>query len=151
MVLTGEGRDGADIRVRLSFQTHVFSIDDTGNCGVHRLKDEGDNLREFCPDRYKLSLDLPQVCQSMIEDNFLTWESKDKNRVSNLAVTQNPLKSGPNYLIVYYIFPSRTDRFESEVVVKSAYMRDIDFSKIKRKFKVKQLIKTSYYEDRNVP
>jgi len=142
-------KDEADIRVRISYHSHVFSVA-TKNGNV-RFLDENNKSRYFCSDRHQWSLDLPKLCQSMIENKWLTWEEKDRNRVSNMAVIANTLNNGTHYVVFYYLFPSRRGDYEVELVVKSAYEKYINFDKRKRRFKVTQLIKKCYYDDVKVP
>ena len=149
-VLRGHGRDKADIAIRLSFQSHVFSRTPDED-ELPNFNDENNKARIFCLERYNHSLNLPQMCSDMITRNFLTWESKDRNSTSNLTVIDGNLVTGDNYAIYYYLFPSRLDNCDVELVVKSAYMRYIDFSHIKRRFKTIQPIKTCYFKDKIVP
>lgn len=149
--LTGKGGDGADINIRISFQTHVFSRRHEGGSAAWALRDEGGRLRQFCEDRYRNSLTLPDLCKRMIENNYLTWESLDKNRASNLAVSGPVLTSGLNDLVVYYLFPSRSEEYNVELVVKSAYQKEIDFSHIKRRYNVCQLVKKAHFQQIRVP
>ena len=87
----------------------------------------------------------------MVEQNHLTWISHDKNKVGNLAVIGDDLITGQHYVVVYYLFPSRSEAFDVELVVKSAYEKYVDFSHIKRRFKTVQQIKTCYYQQKKVP
>lgn len=148
--LVGHGRDKASIHVRVSFQSHVFS-QTAGSREPLPFLDENGKARAFCPDRYKLSLDLPNFCVDVLSNNMLTWISKDRDSVSNMAVVKTPLVSGEHYAIYYYLFPSRLDDCDVELVVKSAYKRNIDFSKIKRRHKALQKIKECYYQQKVVP
>ncbi|WP_168734460.1 hypothetical protein [Ollibium composti] len=149
--LGGQGAEGADINIRISYQTHVFSRRHQGDSTVFALRDEAGVLRQFCEWRYENSLALPGICQRMVLHNYLTWESLDKNKASNLAVAGQILKSGMNDLIVYYLFPSRSDDHNVELVVKSAYQKEIDFRHIKRRYKVCQLIKKAHFQQIKVP
>lgn len=149
--LTRQGSAGADINIRISYQTHVFSRLYEGDTDVFKLRDEAGLVRQFCEERYENSLGLPDMCKRMVLDNFLTWESFDRNRASNLAVCGPALVSGPNDLVVYYLFPSRSDQHDVELVVKSAYRKDIDFSHIKRRYNVRQLIKKAHFQQVKVP
>ena len=149
--LIGQGIGGADIKVRISYQTHVFLRRHKGEPGVFVFRDEAGLPRQFCVQRFEQSLELPAICRTIIENDHLTWESHDKNRSSNLAVVGADLISGPNYIVVYYLFPSRSDHFDVELVVKSAYSKDIDFESIRRRYKVHQLIKKSYFNKVRVP
>ena len=148
--LTGHGKGGQSIYVRISFQSHVFSQTAGENEPLYFLDENGNN-RAFCPHRYKSSLRLPALCEDMLAKNVLTWESKDRNSTSNLTVVNDNLVSGENYAIYYYLFPSRLDDCDVELVVKSAYTREIDFAKIKRRYKSVQKIKECYFNQKVVP
>lgn len=151
LCLAGQGAGGSDINIRISYQSHVFSRRPEGASDEFLLRDEAGLWRRFCKERYENSLTLPDVCRRMVEDNYLTWQSQDKNRASNLAVSGPILISGLNNLVVYYLFPSRSDEHDVELVVKSAYQKLIDFNHIKRKFNVRQLIKKAHFQHKRVP
>lgn len=148
--LIGHGRDKSNLRVRVSFQSHVFSK----SCAAgdrHDFLDEGRRARVLCPDRYGASLGLPLLCRRMLNENFLTWESEDKNGKSNMAVIDGPLVSGNHQVVLYYVFPSRADGIDVELVVKSAYEKAINFIHIKRRLNVLQVIKTCHFKQVMVP
>ncbi|HHS94711.1 MAG TPA: hypothetical protein ENK63_05180 [Rhodobacterales bacterium] len=149
--LQGHGRDGSDIRVRLSFQTHVYSRACGRSGADYDFRDEGQNKRCFCPRRYAQSKDLANLCETLVETKALTWVSQDKNRASNLMAVEGALTNGQHYVIVYYLFVSRVPGIDVEMVIKSAYEKEMDFSRIKRRFNTVQLIKTCYYERKRVP
>jgi len=138
--------------VRLSFQTHVYSVSSTGLvAGEATFNDEGGSLREFCPERYSLSLSLPNICQSMIENNYPTWESKDRNKASHMTVTEFPVQTGDKYHIFYEVFPSLARGVHIELSIKSAYSKFLNAAKTGRRSKVKQIIKKSYYDRQRYP
>ena len=136
---------------RISFQSHVFSVGCTHKATDFDFRDEGQNKRYFCPVRHVKSQSLPRLCLQLFEQNALTWEEQDKNRVSNLAIIDGPFSSGTKYLVVYYLFPSLVPGIHVEMVVKSAYDRFVEFSNIKRKFNIQQLIKTCHFKGIKVP
>ena len=76
---------------------------------------------------------------------------RDRNQAANLAVVGPELISGINDLIIYYLFPSRSAHQDVELVVKSAYQKNIDFDRIKRRFRVCQLIKNAYFKGVKIP
>jgi len=136
---------------RISFQSHVFSVSCVHNAIDFDFRDEAQNKRYFCPARHVKSQNLPTLCRQLFEQNALTWEERDKNRISNLAIIEGPLDSGSKYLVVYYLFPSLVPGVHVEMVVKSAYDRFVEFSNIKRKFNIQQLIKTCHFKGVKVP
>ena len=129
--LNGQAREGGDIRVRVSFQSHVFSPRSEANEQCH-LVDQSGAPRVFCVNRYAKSLTLPDFCRRMLAENMLTWESYDKNRISNMAEMEGTLTSGEHHVAVYYLFPSQASGVEVEMVIKSAYRKVLNFDNIKR-------------------
>lgn len=149
--LAGQGRDSSDLRVRISYCSHVFSQSCLATEVDFDFKDENGQKRRFCSNRYRISIDLQSVCQKLLSENADTWMSKDRNRVNNLAVIDGPLITGQHAIIIYYLFPSLVDGLDIEMVVKSAYCKFISFEKIHRKYKIIQQIKTCYYKRKTVP
>ncbi|SHF39239.1 hypothetical protein SAMN05444279_13514 [Ruegeria intermedia] len=149
--LPNHGPDGRTLRVRISYQSHVFSQSCAHDAEDFDFLDEGKNKRTFCIDRFNLSQGLPAICTNLLESNAYTWESKDKNRVSNLAVIDGALVSGRHHVVVYYLFPSKVDGLDVEMVVKSAYEKDINFDHIKRRFRMIQKVKTCFYTKKRIP
>src|SRR6218665_386812 len=78
VTVMGKGKDGADLRVAISFGLHTISI----GCdhGQHDMFDENGKPRMFSEDRYAFSLGLPELAHRMIEQNYFSWESADRNR-----------------------------------------------------------------------
>ena len=149
--LPNHGLHGATLRVRISYQSHVFSQSCAHNDKKFHFRDEGNNKRSFCIDRFNLSKGLPSICKNLLESNAYTWESKDKNRISNLAVIDGALVSGLHQIIVYYLFPSKVDGLDVEMVVKSAYEKNINFDHIKRRKRMIQMVKTCFYQKKRLP
>lgn len=149
-IVIGHGHSGADITVRTSYHSHVFSTATKPTDSAY-FWDENHIKRTFCPKRHARSFVLPQMCAEMIKQNHLTWISRDKNRISNLAVNGNQLNAGRHYVVFYYLFPSKANEIDVELVVKSAYEMYVDFRRIKRRFNTIQQIKTCYYKKKKVP
>ena len=150
--LAGYGQDGADIRVRITFQSHVFSKDATQQ--PHHFLDEARRRRVFCPDRYAVSLGLPDVCREMLERNVLTWEERDKSGTSNLAILTPvgaPLVSGTFSVLFYYLIPSLVPGIDVEMIIKTCYEKDINFAYRRRREKIVKHIKTVYYTRATIP
>lgn len=149
--LPSTGRDGADLRVRVSFQSHVFCRTWSNTDGACHLRDEAGQPRTFCNDRFALSLTLPDFCRQMLTQNYLTWVSEDRNRASNMAVIDPPLQTGEHDTVIYYLFPSSLSDTDVELVIKSAYRKSLNFDHIKRRHNIISLVKKCYYEQRTVP
>lgn len=107
--LAGHGAGGSDLIIRVSFTCHVYSRQDSGQPSEFRFIDEGGRWREFCPTRHQASLDLPGLCATLMDENFPSWRSKDRNGQSNMAVTERQPASGYRYAVFYYLYPSRAE------------------------------------------
>jgi hypothetical protein len=149
--LQGQGRDNADLRVRISYKSHVFSKSIDAWDADFDFRDELGRKRLFCPNRYAISQTLPGVCRNMLATNAVTWISKDKRENNNLAVINGRLIDGAHDLIIYHLFPSSVDGIDVEMVVKSAYNKNLKIGSIKRKFKMIQQVRTCHFNDKNVP
>jgi len=147
----GSGRDGADIVVRVSFKTHVYSKSPEIVSDPHHLFDENGKKRVFCKERYEISLTLPQRCREMISRNFLTWVSSDRNTISNMAILDGPIVDGDHAVMFYYLYPSLSSEVDVELVVKSSYIKSLIATRIKRRFNVVQKIKECYFKQKVVP
>ena len=128
--LVGHGEDGADIVVRISYTSHVFSQSLVEHTDPFDFRDKNESKRRFCLDRYTGSLALHDLCRDMINRNLYTFISRDRNSVSNLTVVGDNLTTGPHYAIFYTLFPSRLDGYDVELQVRSAYERHINFENI---------------------
>lgn len=148
----GQGAEGADIRVRVSFSCHVFS-EKTENGAIGNFIDHSGSPRSFDIDRYEVSLDLPRLLESMLEKNFLSWEMKDHNGFANMAaLTDHAVKevTGEHNVILYYLYPANADSFEVEMNVLSCHYRPVN-SKKHRKTPIKTLMKTCCFQKIKVP
>jgi hypothetical protein len=145
--LKEQGKDCSDICVRISFLSHVYSK--SPDFGIKSdFKDEIGKERNVCPDRYQRSVNLPDYCENSILNNWLTWESRDRNSISNyMLATDN---SSAKYAVYYRLAPSLLENCDVEFIVKSAYVTNyIKYNP--RKFNVKSLIKKCYFEGRGLP
>lgn len=146
-ILNGHGPQGSDIRVRVSYLSHVFSK--TPELGeASDFQDENGKSRVFCFDRYNCSLNISQYCTESIQNNVLTWESKDKNGVSSYMVVKDI--NGNDYAIVYRLTPSLSGDHDVEFIVKSAYYKTV-VHKNPRRYSIRGLIKTCCYHQRSLP
>jgi hypothetical protein len=140
-----------DIRVRVSFRSHVFSKAVSAPQSARDFRDENGKARSLCPLRMAVSLGLPDVCRRMMDKNYLTWISADRNSVSNLAVVDGVVRNGSQTCVFYALYPSKVPDIDVELVVKSAYETLIRADRIKRRFKVLQLIKKCVWEQKPLP
>jgi hypothetical protein len=149
--LLGHGLEGGNLRVRISYRSHVFSASQKPTEAFVKLKDEQNNDRYFCLTRYKLSKKIPVMCKQMLEQNGKTWISQDNKQASNLAVIDSQHTDGDHDVIFYSLFPSKVDGLDVEMVVKSAFNKYIKFSNIERKYGVRQQVKTCFFKNKSVP
>lgn len=146
-----------DIRVRVSFNTHVYSE----SCQNHQadFMDELNRPRIFCPVRYAETLALPTFCADLIGNNGSSWISEDMNGSLNMAtIGQNPPQATGNYQIVlFYLYPSALGDIDVEMIIVSAFEKRINVerkrrnSKSKRNFGVVQKIRQCFYNKERVP
>lgn len=113
--------------------------------------DENGSPRVFCVDRFERSLILPDFSRQMLAENMLTWESADRNGMSNMLVIDGPLVDGDHHVAVYHLYPSAVPEIDVEMVIKSGYVKSVIFSHIKRRFNVLQMLRKCYYEQTKVP
>lgn len=149
--LDGKGKDGKDLSVRVSYHSHVYSKADSPEATGHRFQDEGGKWREFCTDRYTLCVDLPTICSDMVNLNFPSWESEDNGGKNHLAVSDATPSAGTKYLVFYELLPSETQGIDIELVVKSAYEKPFDPTRIKRRYKVQMLLRTVLFSGSKLP
>ena len=147
IVLNGHGPQGSNIRVRVSYLSHVFSK--TPEVGeVCDFQDENGKDRVFCNDRYNCSLNISHHCGDSIQNNVLTWESRDKNGASSYMIVKDD--NGAYYAIIYRLTPSLSDAYDVEFIVKSAYHKAAIHINL-RKHNVRSLIKKCCFEQKALP
>ena len=147
VVLEKQGKDQSDIVVRISFLSHVFSKSPKFG-EIFDFKDENGKGRIFCLNRYTYSLNLAEFCENSISQNWLTWESRDKNSVSSYMLATD--SQGINYAIIYRLAFGLSESCDVEFIVKSAYVTN-SVRNNPRKFNVKSLIKKCYFEEKGFP
>lgn len=146
--LHNQGGDNETIAVRISFKSHVFSVSPQGEAD---FRDENEQDRSFCQLRYNRSKHLPGMCLNALTTNALTWKSQDRNSISSLVVATDPLHPGMKYAVYYYLFPSKHDDYDVEMVVKSAYQKDIEADRIKRRHNVLSLVRQCFFKKVTIP
>ena len=149
--IPGQGPEKGELAVRVTFHSHVFSRQPKPEDVGHHFDDEGGRQRIFCPDRFAFSYTLPDLCRRMLDQNFLTWQEKDKNSVSNLAVIDGPLRNGEHRLVVYYLIPSKVTGIHVELVVKSCYPKELNFTHRQKRDRVVYLVKKCLYDKKKIP
>lgn len=155
VTLPGKGKDGADLRVRVSLGLHTISQ----GCerGQHHLEDENGKQRRFCEDRYAFSLGLPELSKRMVEQNYFCWESIDRNRAMNYAVIDiapgrvRELKDGVHQLVFFYLYPCKQPEADVNLMITSCYAREVIFSHVKRRYNMHTLLRTCMYKEKRLP
>lgn len=149
----GHGTDGADLRVRVTFTSHVFSTEPQDG-EVKHFDDKNGKGRCFCPVRYGVSIHLPGQVQEMLAANAWSWVMKDKNGYANLGVLTNPkfkLLNGTYNVVIYYFFPAKSPDVEVEMMVMSCYSRPINFKNHTTRSPMRTLAKQSHFQQIRVP
>lgn len=148
--LAGQGRAGADLVVRISYRSHVYSVTPDELSPNARFPDEHGRARQFCPVRYRASLQLPRLCCELIDRNQPTWPSRDRNGMSSLAVCESIHGGGLKYLIFFRVFPSAVAGLDVEMEIKSAYDAAHDPSHVKR-VGLRQVLKRCHFQNVEIP
>lgn len=143
---------GQDLVVRVSFHSHVYSQSYSGGITAEFVfLDEGGKSRAFCPLRYTSCLSLDTLCTQFLQNNGLTFESKDRNQRNHLTVVGDPTIDGMKYHIYYELMPSKTAGVNVEFVVKSAYNKDYVAAHHKRREHVKRFLRQCHFKQERVP
>lgn len=151
-VLPGHGPGGRDLVVRVRFESHVYS--DAFGTGPHDFLDEAGNKRYFCAARFAVSHGLAAEVRHILDCNAYTWTEKDKNQAANLAVITPagaPLVSGSYHVIIYYLYPSKLETVDVEMLVKTCYEKDINFDHRKKREKIRVHVKTVCFKQVRIP
>lgn len=149
------GGSDENIRVEVTLGLHTISL----KCenGSHDMIDEKGNPRTFCPIRYKFSLGLPALIRSMIQQNFLCWESADRNRGVNYAIVNSaPLKftelqNGDYHVIFFYIYPSKVAGIDVRLFVASCHERPMAFDPKKRRYNMHTVVRKCHFSQKRLP
>ena len=155
VTLAGKGRDAGDLCVKITLGLHTISQ----GCprGMHNLEDENGKPRGFCEDRYALSLGLPELARRMVEQNYYCWESIDRNRAINYAVIDvapgrvRELTDGEHQVVFFYLYPSKGDMADVNLMITSCHAREVIFSKIKRRYNMHTILRTCLFQRKRVP
>lgn len=155
VTLAGKGRDASDLRVKITLGLHTISQ----GCarGLHNLEDENGKPRVFCEDRYAFSLGLPELARRMVEQNYYCWESIDRNRAINYAVIDvapgrvRELTDGEHQVVFFYLYPSKGDLADVNLMITSCHAREVIFSKIKRRYNMHTALRTCLFQRKRVP
>ena len=88
VVVPGKGREpGTDLRVLVKFSNHVFT-ERTLHDQSHDTHDHRGTRRTFDPDRYNMSLRLPEIIAQGFHDDALCFVSKDFGGHENLMMIE---------------------------------------------------------------
>lgn len=151
--LPGAGRDGDDLRVRVSFSCHAFS-EKAKHGEAFDFLDHNDGGRRFCGDRYLRSLNLPSSIRALLDVNGVTWEMKDHNDAENMAaLPKNPKEKiikGTYDVIFYYLYPSHSEHFHVEMNVVSYHRRSVNTEQ-KSKLDMRHALRICLFSGERVP
>lgn len=153
--VAGKGLEGGPLRVAVSFGLHAIS--EACAAGQHNMLDENGKPRAFCEKRYAFSLGLPELAKRMIEQNYFCWESADRNRVMNYAVIDvapgrvHQLTADEHQVVFFYLYPASDDQADVMLIVTSCHSRQIDVSKVKRRYNLHTQLRKCLYERKRIP
>jgi hypothetical protein len=94
---------------------------------------------------------LPDICTDMVVRNYPSWVSPDQNRQNNMAVSDAHASDGFRYFVFYSVSPSKEKDLDVELVVKSAFEKEIRNLRSIRRTGVRQVIKTCYFKGIGLP
>ncbi|HET9511200.1 MAG TPA: hypothetical protein VFO80_08625 [Sphingomonas sp.] len=153
--IPGKGKEGADLRVKISLGLHTIS---TGcSEGQHNLRDENGKPRQFCEDRYAFSLGLHELARRMIEQNYFCWESSDRNRSINYAVIDvapgriRTVPDGRHQVVFFYLYPCKGADADVNLAITSCHSRDVRLSRVSRRYNLQTLLRTCLYSGKRIP
>lgn len=155
VVVPGKGKQGADLRVLISLGLHTIS--QSCAVGAHNLSDENGKPRRFCEDRYAFSLGLPELARRMLEQNYFCWQSEDRNQAMNYAVIDvapgriRVVTDGEHQVVFFYLHPCWHDSADVNLVITSCYARQVQLSRIKRRYNLHMLLRTCLYSGKRIP
>ena len=102
-------------RVRVSYELHCFARTANPDDPADHLFPEGQNMRCFCPDRYRCSLELPRIIAAAPSSRVFFSQRRDM-----LVVEQLPGLVGP-YAIFFNAEKFKRGGYDAALFVVSAY------------------------------
>lgn len=156
VTLSGKGKDNTDLRVCVHLGLHTISRGCKAG-EASNLRDENDQPRVFCEDRYAFSFGLREIVTRMIEQKYFCWESADRNRSMNYAVLDaapgrvRQLQDGEHQVIYFYLYPADDTRADVDLYITSCHMRYMRFDRIKRRFDIHMLLRKCLFEGKRLP
>ncbi len=152
MQIPRSANDDHLLNVEIRFGSHVFTERNT-ETGKEVLIDDGTGaLRRFSPDRYGLSLNLPDLCRQAMGDLFPVWESLDTGRKKSFAMTGPWLREQKEVLHVFFRLRPGHAQSEIDVIMEvvSAYKRLARSRRMKRKTII-QILRQCYFQRKRLP
>lgn len=122
-------RVNRDLELNIRFSNHCFSC---GGSNLHLeneeciITDHRGMQRVFCPIRYELSRELPDVLERMNSSQVKVWQTAERRSFSHVVQIENPV--GPYY--VFFELKRNEDGGDDDLkmVVESAYHQDLQRS-----------------------
>lgn len=152
-LLPGQGPEGADLAIRIRFESHVFSKTHDQAHG-HDFIDETGTKRTICQARYNFSYCLADEVRKMLNINAMSMQVNDKNGFYNLAVitpASAKIETGRHNTLIYYMYKSQLEGIHTEMRVKSCYETELRVHRKAKKDKIRTYAKRAFYQDRRVP
>ncbi|MGA9651593.1 hypothetical protein [Pedobacter sp.] len=109
--------------IEVKFSNHCFTEkceDPTGHALI--LKDPGNRDRVFCPIRYAISIDLPDIVREMLESNKPVWQTVHERNWVHTITIQTPV--GPYHVFFEVRKASKGEDANVKLFVESAYPED---------------------------
>jgi hypothetical protein len=126
------GHIGRPLSIRAHFTSHCYTeayAPELHGPDWEALRDENNLLRAFCPDRYKLSLQLPALIANLPDNKKVhgTGEGRNYVHVVNLSGRASPYE-------IYFRLrrAAGNDTADLRLTVESAYCRD-GLSKLRKR------------------
>lgn len=155
VVAVGKGKEGSDLTVEVFFSRHVFS--ESCEWDDRDLVDENGKPRSFSQERYDFSLGLPALASAMIEESYLCWESRDRNRAMNYSVVDATpgevlkIQPGRRFVVYFYLYPGSADGVDVKLTVISCHERDFKLDKSERRYSMHVLLRTCLFQQKRMP
>lgn len=113
-----------DLMVDIKFTNHCFSFgDEDTEVDEGELYDHNGRRRIFCPQRYRLSLELPNILQEMNHPKVKVWQTTARRNWTHVIQVDDsslPYK-GPYYIFFELRKAKQNEEDDLKLTVESAY------------------------------
>lgn len=112
------------LTVDIKFTNHCFSYgDEDTSVEEGELYDHNNKRRLFCPKRYQLSLELPNILRNMNHPRVKVWQTSARRNWTHVIQIDEPALpyEGPYYIFFELRKARRDERDDLKLIVESAY------------------------------